>query len=66
MYSVLLDDFQKILLFFSASAVFAADRQEKTFWGTEYSVERRKVVIETQNDAYAALKDSPIGEEEKS
>lgn len=40
-------------------------QETETFLGTEYSVERRKVVIETQNDAYAALKDSPIGAEEK-
>lgn len=40
-------------------------REQETFLGTEYSVEKRKVDVSDKNDKYAALKGAPIGSEER-
>lgn len=40
-------------------------QEEETFLGTEYSVEKRKVDVSDKNDEYAALKGTPVGNEDK-
>lgn len=40
-------------------------REQETFLGKEYSVEKRKVDVVDKNDQYAALKGSPLGAEEQ-
>lgn len=39
-------------------------REQETFLGMEYSVEKRKVDVSDKNDEYAALKGAPIASEE--
>lgn len=40
-------------------------REQETFLGREYSVEKRKVDVVDKNDEYAALKGLPLGAEEQ-
>lgn len=40
-------------------------REQETFLGREYSVEKRKVDVVDKNDEYAALKGAPLGAEEQ-
>lgn len=40
-------------------------REQETFLGTEYSVEKRKVEVSDKNNEYAALKGAPIESEER-
>lgn len=40
-------------------------KENETFLGTEYSVEKRQVMVQDKNEEYVAFQENPLSEEEE-